>query len=268
MVFVFKWGRVFSQPSGGALRSRRPGHLEPARAMLLSLVPFALCLMRAPLVAQTLATAPYEPTARYEQQNIQGWKVYVNRRLLEDHRELGQQAIELLGVKLYDIRRAVRPKALAKLREVPIWLEFEDRGFPCACYHPSRQWLADHGYNPEKAKAVEIANAATFLKWTLHQPSMVLHELTHAYHDRFLGGYGAPRIVAAYNRALEAKRYEAVLYYDGQKKPAYAMKAPEEYLAELTEAWFGANDFYPFVRPEVVEHDPEGAQMLQEVWAE
>jgi len=195
--------------------------------------------------------------------------VYVNHRLLEDQKELGAQALELLGVKLYDINRAVPARALEKLHAVPIWLEYQDKGVVCACFHPSKEWLAAHGYNPEKAGAVEIGNAATFLKWSHEQPSMVLHELAHAYHHRNLpGGYDNPEIAAAYKRAKESKSYESVLYYTGQMKRAYAINNPQEYFAELTEAWFGANDFYPFVHAEVLKHDPEMAKLLKKLWDE
>ncbi len=202
-----------------------------------------VCMLSVPtLAAETPAEADssYEPTSNYTKQDIRGWTVLVNHRLLEDEKELGQRALELLDVKLYDVVRAVPAAAVDKLRQVPIWVEFKDRGFPCACYHPSKKWLTKNGYNPDKAKAVEIANAATFLDWTAEQPSMVLHELAHAYHDIHLGGYGNPVIAAAYQNAMKKKLYESVLHWDGKTVPAYALNNPQEYFAELTEAWFGS----------------------------
>ncbi len=96
---------------------------------------------------------------------------------------------------------------------------------------------------------------------------MVLHELAHGYHDRFLeDGYDDPRIVAAYQRAVERKGYESVLCCNGSMARAYAANNAQEYFAELTEAWFGTNDFYPFVRAEVIQHDPEAAKLLEELW--
>jgi hypothetical protein len=210
----------------------------------------------------------YEPTSNYTKQELRGFTIYMNDCLLKEDKELGDRVIELLSAKLLDIERAVPAAAVEKLRQVPIWLELKDRGFPCACYHPSKAWLTEHGYNPEKAGAVEIANAATFLKWTHEQPAMVLHELAHGYHDRFLGGYGNPKVAAAYRRAMDAEDYQSVLHWDGRKVRAYAANNPQEYFAELTEAWYGANDFYPFVRAEVLEHDPQGAEMLREMWGE
>ena len=235
-------------------------HLAPG------LCAFALLVVAAP--AGEPKKPAYEPASHYAQQNIRGWTVYVHRALLDEHKQLGERALELLSVKLYDIRRAVPAKAVEKLQQVPIWLEHNNPKVRCACFHPSKDWLESHGFNPQKAEAVEIGNAETFLKWTREQPSMVLHELAHAYHWRFLGGYDNPEIAAAFRRAAAAKTYESVLYYTGQKKRAYAANNPQEYFAELTEAWFGANDFYPFVRAEVLDHDPETAKLLGKLWQE
>ncbi len=214
---------------------------------------------------QSPAAGHYEPTTCYEKREIRGWTVYVNRRLLRDQQEQGRRTLELLDVKLYDITRAIPPSALEKLRQIPIWVEYSGR-FPCACYHPSRKWLIDHGFNPEKAGAMEIANPSAFLRWSHEQPWMVLHELAHGYHDRFLGGYDNPEIAAAWRRAKEKHLYDSVLHYDGKQVPHYARQNPQEYFAELTEAYFGTNDFYPFVQAEVFQHDPQGAELVEKLW--
>jgi len=44
--------------------------------------------------------------------------------------------------------------------------------------------------------------------------------------------------------------------------------APMEYFAESTEAFFGTNDFYPFVRPELREFDPEMFNLLTKLWGD
>jgi hypothetical protein len=109
---------------------------------------------------------------------VEGWRVLVNkRRLAPGQRELCGQTLKQLGVQLYNITRVVPAEALAKLRKVPTWVELAHPRHPCMCYHPSADWLREHGMNPQKAGAVEIANARTFLSWTHEQPWMVLHEL-------------------------------------------------------------------------------------------
>jgi dipeptidyl-peptidase-4 len=53
---------------------------------------------------------------------------------------------------------------------------------------------------------------------------------------------------------------------NGKTEKAYALNNDQEYFAEATEAFFGTNDFYPFTRDELKEHDPEVFQVLEEVW--
>ena len=88
----------------------------------------------------------------------------MHHRLLEDRKELGERTLDLLRVKLYDVGRVVPPGPVAHLRQVPIWVEPDNPKVKCMCYHPSKEWLAGHGFNPEKAGAVEIGNPVTFLK--------------------------------------------------------------------------------------------------------
>jgi hypothetical protein len=222
-----------------------------------------LCLIASVVVCE----AVYEPTENYVVQEIEGWTVYVNRCLLEENKAIGDQVLRLLRAKLYDVNRVVPKDALEELHKVPIWVEFEDKDIKCMCYHPSKEWLTEHGFNPQKAKSVEIGNAKTFLTWTLDQPSMVLHELAHAYHHRVLG-YDNADIKAAYDHAVRSKSYESVLRYNGRRERAYALNNDQEYFAELTEAFFGQNDFYPFVRAEVMQHDPEMYETLMKLWRE
>src|SRR5262249_1859501 len=136
---------------------------------------------------------------------------------------------------------------------------------PCMCYHPSADWLREHDMNPAKAGAVEVANATNFLAWTQQQPWMVLHELAHGYHHRVLK-YDHPGIKAAYEQAVAAPRDDKVRHYDGRIVRHYALSNDQEYFAEATEAYFGMNDFYPFVRAELKEHDPTAYELLREVW--
>jgi hypothetical protein len=134
-------------------------------------------------------------------------------------------------------------------------------------YHPDPGWLREHGKAPEKARCVELANARTFLDWTLQQPWMLLHELSHGYHHQFLeGGFQNPQIKSAFEHAMKAKLYDQVLRYGGQEEKAYAATNPMEYFAEASEAYFGTNDFFPFVRIELKRHDPTAFAMLEALW--
>ena len=48
---------------------------------------------------------------------------------------------------------------------------------------------------------------------------------------------------------------------------AYAMNNVAEYFAELSEAYFGLNDYHPFTRGQLEAHDPEGLRAVAEAWA-
>ena len=206
----------------------------------------------------------FELTTAYEARQIEGWHVLVNKRLLAET-ILCERTLRVLAAQLVQIARVVPPEPLAKLLQIPIWVERSSDQFQCMCYHESRDWLSAHGVNPEKTGAVELANPETFLAWTCDQPWMVLHELAHAYHHRFLG-HDHPGIRQCYARAKAAKTYESVLRINGSRSQHYAINNEKEYFAEATEAFFGTNDFYPFARVELKEHDHDMFDLLCDVW--
>jgi hypothetical protein len=223
------------------------------------------------LLSPTLATSaapapPWDPLDRYQERLLEGWRILVHKRLLApEQKPLCDQVLKQLGHQLYGITRVVPTEALARLRKIPIWVELAHPRHSCMCYHPSADWLRGHQMNPQKAGAVEIANARNFLTWTLDQPWMVLHELAHGYHHQFLG-YNHGDIKKCFQEAKAAKLYESVLTCRGRKARAYALNNDQEYFAEQSEAYFGTNDFYPFVKAELKIHDPKMLAVLEKVW--
>jgi hypothetical protein len=219
-----------------------------------------------PLAAEEKPKRTYDPTERYEVRRMEGWKLLVNKDLLaEDRRELRETTLRILGDQLFQITRVVPEAALAKLREIPIWVELKEGHHPCMCYHPDAKWLREHGMNPDKARCVELADAGNFNAWTRQQPWMVLHELAHGYHHRVLD-FDNAEIQACFEAAVRAKLYDSVLNGRGRKVRHYALNNAKEYFAEMTEAYFGTNDFYPFVRAELQNVDPRMHDLLEKVW--
>ena len=94
---------------------------------------------------------------------------------------------------------------------------------------------------------------------------MVLHELAHAYHHRIIG-FREPRIKPAFENAKKSGKYEKVLNYRSKEVRHYALNDHKEYFAEMTEAFFGVNDFYPFVRAELKVYDPGMFKLLMDIW--
>lgn len=231
---------------------------------------FALVLLAAALLWPFAAAS--QPTVDgYTTQTVHGFNVLMNNADVAAHATQMQAALDEVDAQLLAITQSALPAAaLASLKDVKI---FVDRAQTTggAQYHPSRQWLIDNGYNPEKEKSVEISNAVNFVNWSQqNQPWMLLHELAHAYHDQVLG-YDHVPTTAAYENARDSGILDAVLYNPGGgqalfEREAYAKNNSAEYLAEITEAYFGENDFYPFLKSELATYDPQGFALVESVW--
>ncbi len=207
----------------------------------------------------------WRPTKEHRVERIEGFEIRVDPRL-DSRVVLRKATLAELGHQLYAIRRKVPAAALARLRKVTIWVSWASKT-RCAAYHPSRVWLTRNQRNPDFAHGVEIGNPATFLAWTKQQPWMVLHELAHAYHDQVLdGGYQNPLLRAALERCKKAKLYDHVRHVNGQLVRHYALTNPMEFFAEASEAYFGTNDMFPFVRGELAAHDPKTFALLAKLW--
>lgn len=204
---------------------------------------------------------------------IEGWTLLISDELLAKDKEATDRALELLTVQLQEIVRVVPEPAVARLRQVPLWLSPEYPGVqPRAEYHPGAGWLRENKRDPAMEKAVEFTNVRIFERETRRMPNFTLHELAHAYHDRFLPrGFGNERVKAAFENARTKGWYERVeqRFGDGRSANvrAYAMTNPMEYFAECSEAFFSTNDFFPFTREQLEKHDPEMFGLLKELWA-
>lgn len=218
--------------------------------------------MLAELVAIALQDLP-----KMADSALEGWKLKVEASLLlEKGVEWSRTKAELTR-QLQNIVRVVPDEPLRKLREVTIWIHKKSPETPCMAYHPGAEWLRQHKMEPEMAKAIEIGNTQAFVSWTYEQPWMVLHELAHAYHDRFLDqGFENPDVKSGYERIKASNKYESVVHWSGGEAKHYALTNQMEYFAETTESYFGTNDFYPFVRAELMRFDPETFKLMEKIW--
>lgn len=199
---------------------------------------------------------------------IEGWTVHIDDRLLTPpHADLGERALDLLKAKLTDISAVMAPEPLEKCRKVTIVLDLSHGKLTSMQYHPSADWLKENGYAEDLAKSVHIPVADKFAdaRHNFIQPWCVLHELSHAYHDQVLG-FENPRVKRIWDKYVAAERGVRVLKIDGAKVRHYAMTNHKEFFAEMSEAYFGTNDFFPFVHGELKEAEPETCTMLREIW--
>ena len=227
--------------------------------LFLSCLPFDLCRGQE-------TSDFYEPQIR----QIEGWTIKLDPQLsTPENQDLADAAIKSLANHLQRIAFIVPERRLEQLRTLPIWLEFENPALDNMQYHPSRRWLTENGHDPDLEKHVHIPDASELLdpqQWAKH-PYVVLHELAHAWHDQYLD-FDDEEIQKVFEKARDSGSYDEVLAHDGQTVRHYGMNNAREYFAEMTEAYFGVNDFYPFVRAELREHDPTMFALLEKIWGE
>ncbi|MGE3803633.1 MAG: sialate O-acetylesterase [Gemmataceae bacterium] len=208
------------------------------------------------------STRFYDPVEK----ELEGWTILVDPGLLAQ-KELADKCFKALGNHLQRIEFIVPEERVARLKKVRIWIELENPTLKAMQYHPGKGWLVEHGQDPRLVKHVHVPRARDLIErrtWAKH-PYVVLHELAHAYHDQVLG-FDDREIRAAWDAAREKGIYDKVLLFNGQTVKHYALTSPMEYFAESTEAYFGVNDFYPFVRAELKQHDPVMYSIQEKVW--
>jgi hypothetical protein len=206
--------------------------------------------------------------ASHTVREIQGWKVHVDDRLLmKPDAELGQLALGLLEGQLRNVALVMPKEKLKALRQVPIWLDLTHGKLKSPQYHPSANWLADHGYSRELAKCVHLPDAKYFTgaRFQREQPWGVLHELAHAYHDRVLG-FNHAEIKAAYQEFVKGGKYKSILHINGKMQSHYALTNAQEFFAEMTECYFGQNDLFPFNSGELKHEEPEIFDLMSKIW--
>ncbi len=216
------------------------------------------------LAGESAQPKPVSHTVRL----LNGWTVRVDDRLLAaPDDEFGGRATRMLAARLADIAMVVSADRLAKLRSYTIVLDLTNGDLHSMQYHPSAGWLAAHGYSRDLAHCVHIPDAKRFVRsrQVNEQPWAVLHELAHAYHDQELG-FNEPRITRAYQQFKKSGHGEAALLYNGKRVRHYALTNQKEFFAEMTEAYIGNNDFFPFNGAELLTAEPEVFRLMRDVW--
>lgn len=151
------------------------------------------------------------------------------------------------------------------------------------CYHPrgGEDWLVNNGMNVEKSGCIEIYDAAGYLKdndlWGVG--GVLVHELSHAYHNKYCaGGYQNGLVDEAYRAAMARGLYDKVPVHgkQGQNGPikAYACANCMEFFAELSVAYMCVDDsceynkWFPHNRSQLLQHDEETFCVLDMLWNE
>ena len=247
------------------------GHHEFGNAETYFLVGNALgkgmkTLLKSP-PAEGKAELP-QPTSRSVRE-LEGWTIRVDDRLLGDASDaaLGAKAIRFLEAKLVEIKAVVPEERVKDLQAVTIVLDLNCGKLGSMQYHPNAGWLKANGFPTDLAKCVHLPRAADVAtrRNINEQPWVILHELAHAFHDQRLD-FDEPRIKAAHAKFKESGHGDAALLYNGKRVRHYGLTNQMEFFAEMTESFFGVNDFFPFNRAELQEAEPELFQLLTEIW--
>ena len=215
-------------------------------------------------------------TWTYDKFSVHGWTVYLQLSIAKDL-GLKKKIVEQVRIGLENFLGKVPAEALLFLRTIPIWISNEP-GYPLRenengviPFHRSPKWLRENNLNPHMAPGVHVINPEAvffehkFLEWG---PMTFLHELAHAYQNVKLK-LNHESIRSAYRAAMAEGLYLKVPARGDRSRRvrAYAATNHEEYFAELTEAYFGHNDWFPHNREQLRKYDPRGFRMIEEVWS-
>ena len=200
-------------------------------------------------------------------EKIEGWTIEFDPALKElEHRKLLEDVKKAMANHLQRIIYILPPDRTEALRKLIIRVDLEHK-LTSMQYHPSKRWLNANGHDPSLEKRVHVPRARSLLArrpWAKH-PYGILNGRAHADHDQVLS-FDHPEVIKAYNRSEKEGLYERVLLYRGGKTRHYARTNHKEFFAEMTESYLGVNDFYPFVRAELKEHDPETFALMAKIW--
>lgn len=201
---------------------------------------------------------------RYCTHEIHGWSVYVSEALIRRNEGLARGALALLAQCLEEVGRTLPTVRIQELRRIPFWIGNRTDGSGLV-YHPggSRQ-PRETGEPDAQTGGIAIRDPHHFFNIRFSQPSVIVHELAHGYHNQVLGD--DPVLLNAFRNAQEKGLYRDIERNDGTIGRAYALTNHHEYFAELSESYFGTNDFFPFRRDELQDYDPVGFAALRSLW--
>lgn len=220
----------------------------------------------------------FKPTSEFDFEvegyinfNVEGFHV-----LLEDQlNELGSDVSDdILSVIQQDLNIVLNldfnKEIISMFKSVRIFVDKESTS-GAAYYAPKiKEYTPDSIFFPTNGGIV-ISNIGNYRAWSIqNQPFIMLHELAHAYHDQVLD-FDNQLVFDAYNNAIDNGLYKYVLYNGGYgniftQEFAYAHGSHIEFFAEVTEAYFGRNDYYPFDYNDLQVYDSLTFSMIETVW--
>jgi hypothetical protein len=176
--------------------------------------------------------------------------VKIDAELLNRQPELVTQVMSVLEYELNATMNELPTDAVRALQAVPIWIERATPNEAWVQYHFSRDWLTEHGYNPEKEASIEIV-AEEFVKHAKTSLYPLMTHLASAYHQRVLGLQNQ-QVLAAFGSAVSNNRG--------------SYNAAEEYFSVLSELYFLQAKSSDYRIEKLKAYDPQGFDMIKAVW--
>ena len=180
---------------------------------------------------------------------------------------MGQRALKALEAKLTDINAVVPPDKLEKLHAVTIVLDLSHGKLNSMQYHPDADWLRENGYDPRAGPLRPYSGGAATTRTAADQRAAMVRppRVGPCLSRPGVGIRRSPdsRRLPAYKKSGHG---DAALLVTGQRVRHYGLTDHKEFFAEMTEAYFGTNDFFPFNRGELMTAEPEIYKLLLEIW--
>jgi hypothetical protein len=210
--------------------------------------------------------------SQWSAESLAGFQVMFSPVLL-GNREAADEARSFVQDRLADIVRRVPTPVAKHLRGVSLWLDLDPSSKSGAFYAnwPSSQHSGrdrDYaGFHGAMYQGVVFRNILQVIARTVRwSPMVVLHELSHAYHDRVLGAWN-PEVRRVYEAAKAKGLYQPVRLVNGWSAPVgYALQNEWEYFAVLSEAYFGENYETPHNARDLRSYDPVGHRLVEQAW--
>lgn len=200
----------------------------------------------------SLGGRPYNTSKKvYRAMELSGWPVRCEDRLwtssekskgesllTREHMEVAieTKVKEMIELDLDAAAACLPVHALKVLRKnTPFWINRSQLYGPSSspvqgngiCYHPGAGWLKSNGMSAKKAKGIELYRATKYLEdrndWG--PGGVLLHELSHAYHDKCTkGGYENKLVKECYDKAMAKGLYDSVRVHGVQGPKSRACK--------------------------------------------
>lgn len=213
----------------------------------------------------TASAEGFLPTSRYQRQQASGFTVYVHPEV-GAHGKQARAGVALVKAKLAQVAKLLPKKAVAELRQVPVFVEWKSASSGCIDYHRDASGLAHVELNLDKLKGLEIGSLSCFVERVKgDEPMLLLRELALAYQDRVIG-WDAPEVATAWAAAKKSERYALVPFVAGGMREPTGLASAQLFFAEITESLYGHNDFFPFHRQDLVRYDPDACAMAVKAW--